>query len=292
MGRLPPWFRRPIPFGRFHQTSAILNEYRLNTVCQSALCPNRSECWSRKTATFMILGSRCTRRCGFCAIETARPEPVDAGEPERLAEAARALGLQYVVVTSVARDDLADEGAEQFCRSVEALKEKILDVEVEVLTPDFHAREELIERVCRAGPAVYNHNLETVRRLQRLVRPQAGYERSLKVIERVKQGFPQVQTKSGLMLGLGETGEEILEAARDLLQAGCEILTLGQYLPPSGNHLALVEYIPIEVFKRLADTIRQMGFAQVYAGPYVRSSYHAEEIWVSARGNPIHNVSF
>jgi len=233
----------------------------------------------------MILGSRCTRRCGFCAIETARPEPVDAGEPERLAEAARALGLQYVVVTSVARDDLADEGAEQFYRSVEALKQKILDVEVEVLTPDFHAREELIERVCRAGPAVYNHNLETVRRLQRLVRPQAGYERSLKVIERVKQAFPSIQTKSGLMLGLGETGEEILEAARDLRQAGCEILTLGQYLPPSGNHLALVEYIPIEVFKRLADTMRQMGFAQVYAGPYVRSSYHAEEIWVSARGN-------
>jgi len=285
MGRLPPWFRRSIPFGRFHQTSAILNEYRLNTVCESALCPNRSECWSRKTATFMILGSRCTRRCGFCAIETARPEPVDAGEPERLAEAARALGLQYVVVTSVARDDLADEGAEQFYRSVEALKQKILDVEVEVLTPDFHAREELIERVCRAGPAVYNHNLETVRRLQRLVRPQAGYERSLKVIERVKQAFPSIQTKSGLMLGLGETGEEILEAARDLRQAGCEILTLGQYLPPSGNHLALVEYIPIEVFKRLADTMRQMGFAQVYAGPYVRSSYHAEEIWVSARGN-------
>jgi len=278
MGRLPPWFRRSIPFGRFHQTSAILNEYRLNTVCESALCPNRSECWSRKTATFMILGSRCTRRCGFCAIETARPEPVDAGEPERLAEAARALGLQYVVVTSVARDDLADEGAEQFYRSVEALKQKILDVEVEVLTPDFHAREELIERVCRAGPAVYNHNLETVRRLQRLVRPQAGYERSLKVIERVKQAFPSIQTKSGLMLGLGETGEEILEAARDLRQAGCEILTLGQYLPPSGNHLALVEYIPIEVFKRLADTMRQMGFAQVYAGPYVRSSYHAEEL--------------
>lgn len=284
MGRLPPWFRRPIPFGRFHQTSAILNEYRLNTVCKSALCPNQSDCWSRKTATFMILGNRCTRRCGFCAIETARPEAVDLEEPKRVAEAAQALGLRYVVVTSVARDDLVDEGAEQFHLSVEALKQRIVDVEVEVLTPDFHAREELIDRVCQAGPAVYNHNLETVSRLQRLVRPQANYERSLKVIEHVRRTFPTIHTKSGLMLGLGETKEEVLETARDLHESGCKILTLGQYLPPSENHLALAEYIPIEVFERLADIIRQMGFREVYAGPYIRSSYHAREILVSARG--------
>ena len=285
MGRLPPWFRRPIPFGRFHQTSTILEEYRLNTVCESALCPNRSECWSQKTATFMILGNRCTRRCGFCAIKTALPEPIESEEPERVAEAARALGLQYVVVTSVARDDLMDEGAGQFARTIEALKQRIQDVEVEVLTPDFHARPELIDEVCQAGPAVYNHNLETVSRFQKQVRPQAGYRRSLKVIERVKQTFPQIRTKSGLMLGLGETQEEVLDCARDLCDAGCEILTLGQYLQPSEKHLPVVEYIPVEVFKALADTIRQMGLGEVYAGPYVRSSYHAAEIWVNVRGN-------
>lgn len=285
MGRLPPWFRRPIPIGRFHQTSTILEEYRLNTVCESALCPNRSECWSRKTATFMILGNRCTRRCGFCAIETARPEPVELDEPQRVAQAAEALGLEYVVVTSVARDDLTDEGAGHFTNTVKALKEKIVDVAVEVLTPDFHARPGLIDQVCGARPAVYNHNLETVSRLQKRVRPQAGYERSLKVIERVKKNFPQIKTKSGLMMGLGETKEEILESARDLADAGCEILTLGQYLQPSPERQPVVEYIPTEVFKELADTIRQMGFLEVYAGPYVRSSYHAAEVLVNARGN-------
>lgn len=285
MGRLPPWFRRPIPFGRFHETSTILDEFRLNTVCGSALCPNRSDCWSQKTATFMILGDRCTRRCGFCAIETARPEPVDAGEPERLAEAAQALGLQYVVVTSVARDDLADEGAGQFARSIEALKQRIKDVEIEVLTPDFHARSELIDQICETGPAVYNHNLETIARLQRSVRPQAAYERSLKVIQTVKCSWPSICTKSGLMLGLGEKEEEVLETVEDLLDSGCEILTLGQYLRPSEAHAKLVEFVPPEVFQRLADTIRQMGFREVYSGPHVRSSYHAAEVLINARSH-------
>jgi len=225
----------------------------------------------------MILGNRCTRRCGFCAIETARPDPLEEDEPERVAGAAQEMGLQYVVITSVARDDLEDEGAEQFYRCVTALKERIADVEVEVLTPDFHAREELIGRVLEAEPAVYNHNLETVARLERLVRPQAGYERSLKVIETVKRLSPSICTKSGLMLGLGEREEEVLHAARNLRDAGCEILTLGQYLPPSERHLKLVEFIAPEVFERLADSIRQMGFLEVYAGPYVRSSYHARE---------------
>lgn len=232
----------------------------------------------------MILGSRCTRRCGFCAIETARPDPLDPDEPRRVAEAARALGLRYVVVTSVARDDLADEGAGHFYFCVRALKHKIEGVEVEVLTPDFHAREELISRVCEADPVVYNHNLETVERLQRLVRPQAGYARSLRVIEKVRTRFPGIRTKSGLMLGLGEGEEEILQAARDLAEAGCQILTLGQYLPPSSRHLELAEYIPVEVFERLADTIRQMGFLEVYAGPSVRSSYHAAETYRSVQG--------
>ena len=284
MTRLPEWLRRSIPVETSGLTRNILEQYRLNTVCESALCPNRSECWSQRTATFMILGNRCTRRCGFCAIETGIGELVQEDEPERLAEAVRRLGLRYVVITSVARDDLRDEGAEQFYRCVRAVKERIQEVEVEVLTPDFHAQEELIARVCEAGPTVYNHNLETVARLQRLVRPQGRYERSLRVIEYVKGVFPLICAKSGLMLGLGEKEEEVVEAASDLRAAGCEILTLGQYLSPSGEHLKVVEFIPPEVFRRLADTIRQMGFREVYAGPYVRSSYHAEETFHLGKG--------
>ena len=225
----------------------------------------------------MILGNTCTRRCGFCAIETGRGEVVEADEPERVAQAAEELGLHYVVVTSVARDDLPDEGAEHFYQCVRALKRRIADVEVEVLTPDFHAREELIGRVCEAGPAVYNHNLETVARLQSEVRPQAKYDRSLKVIHAIKRSFPHILAKSGLMLGLGETEGEVLETTWDLRKAGCEILTLGQYLSPSQDHLHLVEFISPEVFQRLADKVRQMGYKEVYAGPYVRSSYHAAE---------------
>ncbi len=284
MGRLPAWFRRPIPAGSFHLTSSIVADHRLNTVCESAICPNRSECWSRKTATFMILGERCTRRCGFCAIETARPEPVDSGEPERVAEAAFEMGLQYVVVTSVARDDLQDEGAGHFFECVRAVKDRIEGVEVEVLTPDFHARPELIGRVCEAGPQVYNHNLETVERLQSRVRPQARYGRTLRVIEEVRSRFPGIRTKSGMMLGLGEAETEVLQAAQDLWDAGCQILTLGQYLAPSPTHLPVEEYMAPEVFNRLADTIRQMGFLEVYAGPTVRSSYHAAETFQNVQG--------
>lgn len=286
MGRFPEWLHRRLPLSLSRETSEILEKYRLNSVCESALCPNRSECWSHRTATFMILGNRCTRRCGFCAIETGRPDPLDPDEPERIAAAAEELGLQYVVVTSVARDDLADEGAEHFYRSIRALKARIPGVKVEVLTPDFHGRPELIGRVCEAGPSVYNHNLETVARLQRSVRPQAQYRRSLEVIEWVSGSFPGICTKSGLMLGLGEKEEEVLGASRDLREAGCEILTLGQYLSPSEEHLELVEFIPPEVFQRLADRVRQMGFREVYAGPYIRSSYHAEETFGhQVRGN-------
>ena len=282
MMRLPEWFRRELPRSSSHKTWSTLEKYQLNTVCESALCPNRSECYSRNTATFMILGKRCTRRCGFCAIETAKPGPLEFDEPERVADAAAELGLRYVVITSVARDDLADEGAEHFYRCVRAVKEKIPGVEMEVLTPDFHAREELIERVCEAEPSVYNHNLETVERLQKTVRPQAGYERSLKVLETVREVSPAICRKSGLMLGLGEKEEEVLEAAQDLFDSGCEVLTLGQYLPPSAAHLPVAEFIPPEVFLGLADRIRQMGFAEVYAGPYVRSSYHAAETFYQA----------
>lgn len=285
MGRFPQWLRREIPRGSSRITRQILDQYQLHTVCESALCPNRSECWSRKTATFMILGNRCTRRCGFCAIETGRPEAVESDEPERVAQAAERLGLQYVVVTSVARDDLADEGAGQFYQCVQALKNRIQGVEVEVLTPDFHGRKEWIDCVCEAGPTVYNHNLETVSRLQKKVRPQAQYERSLKVLRWVKRSFPSILTKSGMMLGLGEKEGEVLEAARDLREAGCEILTLGQYLSPGSAYLPVEEFISPEVFNDLADKIRQMGFRKVYAGPYVRSSYHADETFHIANQN-------
>ena len=279
MRRLPDWMRRELPVRSSLDTRGILRQNRLNTVCESALCPNRSECWSRRTATFMILGNTCTRRCGFCAIEAGRPGEAEREEPERVAEAAKALGLRYVVVTSVARDDLEDEGAGHFYRTVRALQENVPGVEIEVLTPDFHAREELIEKVCEAGPTVFNHNLETVARLQRRVRPQAGYDRSLRVLETVKERYPGIFRKSGLMLGLGEREEEVIEAARDLERAGCEILTLGQYLPPSEKHFPLSEYFSPEVFRRLADTLRPMGFKEVYAGPTVRSSYHAAETY-------------
>lgn len=284
MGRLPSWMRRSLASGPFHEISGILENQQLHTVCESALCPNRSECWSHKMAAFMILGNRCTRRCGFCAIETARPDARDPDEPERVAEAAHELGLRYVVVTSVARDDLGDEGAGHFHHTVKAIKDRIEDVEVEVLTPDFHARPGLIDFVCEAGPAVYNHNLETVERLQARIRPQARYGRSLSVLVRVRSKFPWIRTKSGLMLGLGEKEAEVLEAAQDLREAGCEILTLGQYLSPGAGHLAVEEYIHPEVFERLADTMRQMGFAEVSAGPSVRSSYHAKETFETVRG--------
>lgn len=277
MRKFPDWLKRRIPENSARPTWDVLEKYQLNTVCESALCPNRSECYSQRTATFMILGGRCTRRCGFCAIETGAGRLVEDDEPERVAAAAQELGLRYVVVTSVARDDLQDEGAGHFYRTVSAIRKAVSGVEVEVLTPDFHARGELIGKVCESGPAVYNHNLETVERLQRRVRPQAGYGRSLKVIETVSRYFPGIRPKSGLMLGLGETEEEVYRSARDLQEAGCEILTLGQYLPPTRDHIKLETFIAPDIFERMAGRIRQMGFKEVYAGPYVRSSYHAAE---------------
>ncbi len=281
--RLPGWFRRSVPVVSAEKTHDILAEYRLNTVCESALCPNRSECYSRKTATFMILGNVCTRRCGFCAIDSGRPQEVEADEPLRVAQAAKALGLEYVVVTSVARDEMPDEGAGHFAETIAALKREIAGVQVEVLTPDFHARPELIARVIEAGPAVYNHNLETVKRLQKKVRPQASYERSLKVLETVKALSHEVLAKSGMMLGLGETREEIFEAARDLRVAGCEILTLGQYLAPSSEHLAVEEFISPAAFQTIREDLMPLGFKEIFAGPYVRSSYHAGETFLNAK---------
>lgn len=275
--RLPPWFRRSLPEVSADLTHHVLAKYRLNTVCESAICPNRSECYAEDTATFMILGNSCTRRCGFCAVPTGKGEVLEKDEPRRVALAAKELGLKYVVVTSVARDDLADEGANHFAETIRAIYEEIPDAKVEVLTPDFHARKELIEIIVKAGPLVFNHNIETVRRFQKQMRPQAQYERSLEVLGLVKAADPKMLTKSGLMLGLGETDEEVFETCRHLLEAGCDILTLGQYLRPGLEYQPVIEYVSPEKFSWFSRELKSLGFGEVFAGPYVRSSYHAGE---------------
>ena len=280
--RLPDWLRRKLPDTSAIRTHETLAVNKLNTVCESALCPNRSECYARKTATFMILGDICTRSCGFCAIKTGRGLPVEFDEPERVARAAQDLGLKYVVVTSVARDDLEDEGAGHFAQTILALRKAIADVKIEVLTPDFHARVPLLKTVVMARPDVFNHNLESVKRLQKDIRPQARYDRSLEVLRKVKELDSTISTKSGIMLGLGETEAEVLQTARDLRTVGCDILTLGQYLPPSKDHLALVDYVEPDFFDHLASETKSMGFREVFAGPYVRSSYHAGEVFNAA----------
>lgn len=275
--RFPDWLRRSLPEDSSQKTRAILHKYKLNTVCRSAMCPNSHECFSKDTATFMILGGICTRHCGFCAVPTGQGEALRHDEPERVAFAAKELGLRYVVVTSVTRDDLADEGAEHYARTIQAVKREIPGSHVEVLTPDFHSREELVRRVVEAEPEVFDHNLETVERLQPTVRPQADYHRSLRTLEIAKRLAPRRVTKSGLMLGLGETVPEILDAGRHLLSVGASILTLGQYLQPNMQSLEVQEYVTPEKFEDLSRKLRAMGFEKVVAGAYVRSSYHARE---------------
>ncbi|MBI4394913.1 MAG: lipoyl synthase [Candidatus Omnitrophica bacterium] len=277
--RFPEWLRREIPAGSTLQTHEILADYKLNTVCESALCPNRFECFSRRTATFMILGDICTRRCGFCAIPVGKPNLVEEDEPERVAEAALKLGLHHVVVTSVARDDLEDEGAEAFRQTIAAIRRLLPDATIEVLTPDFHAKPSLIEHVCDARPNVFNHNLETVERLTKRVRPQAAYARSLQVLKHIKAYDPSIVTKSGLMLGLGERLEEASEALRDLRAVGCEIVTIGQYLKPKEGKLEVEEFVSPDIFAFFEEEGRKLGFKEVYSGPYVRSSYHAGETY-------------
>jgi len=275
---LPRWLKRPLPAaGGIGFTRDLIADLKLETICESGKCPNRTECWSRKTATFMVLGETCTRPCGFCAVKRGKPEDVAADEPDRLAEAAQRMGLRHVVITSVTRDDLPDGGADHFRRCILAVRERT-GATVEVLTPDFDADPSAIDVVLQARPEVFNHNLETVNRLQQFVRRKAQYEVSLKVLEHVKRTMPEIRTKSGLMLGLGETTEEILETLADLRQVGCDLITLGQYLQPSPRHLAVKRYLPPEEFDRLGELARRMGFVDVASGPFVRSSYHADEM--------------
>lgn len=277
--RLPEWLRRRLPTtASFAHTRALLEARRLHTVCESAQCPNHWECWSRGTATFMIGGDRCTRACRFCAVDTARPLPLEADEPQRVAEATRRLRLRHVVITAVARDDLPDGGAEHFRQTIEAVRALNPGIVIEVLTPDFNGRLEALDRVLAARPHLFNHNLETVRRLTPAVRHRATYERSLAVLAAAKQhGGPGLYTKSGLMLGLGETAAELEQALHDLRAVGCDLLTLGQYLQPTPRHLPVVEFVPPARFAELARRARALGFRHVASGPLVRSSYHADE---------------
>ena len=277
--RLPDWLRIRLPTSdSFSGTKKLLDGLRLHTVCESAKCPNHWECWSQGTATFMIAGDRCTRACGFCAVSTAKPLPLEEDEPARVAEAARRMRLKHVVITAVARDDLADGGADHFRSTIETVRAAMPGIVIEVLVPDFNNRDESLRSVLSANPAVFNHNLETVRRLTPDVRSRATYDRSLAVLAKVK-GWrgTSIYTKSGLMLGLGETEEELYQAMRDLRQAGCDILTLGQYLQPTRQHLPVVEFVSPDRFQTYGQRARDLGFVHVASGPLVRSSYHADE---------------
>ncbi|MDN5293670.1 MAG: lipoyl synthase [Eubacteriales bacterium] len=276
--KFPSWLKKRVPTGEeAERLRAMLHNLKLHTVCQEARCPNIGECFSRRTATFMILGDTCTRNCSFCAVKKGNPAPPDPTEPERVAEAVAALGLTHAVITSVTRDDLPDGGAGHFAAVIKALQRRCPQTTVEVLVPDFGGSREALRVVLAAGPHVLNHNLETVPRLYDRVRPLASYRRSLALLAAAKEEKPGVWTKTGLMLGLGETDTEVIEVMYDLREVGCDILTLGQYLPPTPQHYPLQEFVPPEVFACLREKALQLGFVHVEAGPFVRSSYKAAE---------------
>lgn len=274
--RVPPWLK--VKTGKASQTRAtrkLLHELGVHTVCEQAMCPNIGECYSSHTATFMILGDICTRDCGFCAVRHGRPAPPDPAEPERIAEAAVRLGLRFVVLTCVTRDDLPDGGAAQFVRTIAALRGRLPGVGIEVLTSDFGGQSGPLEEVLAAQPTVFNHNVETVERLQPLVRPQASYQRSLSVLRRAAQHEPPPVVKSGLMVGLGETRDEVATTLADLAQAGCSIVTIGQYLRPTQRNLPVARYLEPAEFEEYAAIGVAQGLRQVVSGPFVRSSYCA-----------------
>jgi lipoic acid synthetase len=274
--RLPPWLKVRFPAGeRYGQTRGLLRQHQLHTVCEEAHCPNIGECFNNGTATFMILGDVCTRACGFCAVTSGRPTGLDLLEPYRLARTVGLLGLDYVVITSVNRDDLPDGGAGIFAACIHSIRHRTPESRVEVLIPDFMGSWDALATVVEARPTVLNHNVESVPRLYRRVRPKARYERSLALLAKVKELDPSMPTKSGMMVGLGETFDEVLQVMADLRAGGCDILTVGQYLRPSEKHLPVERFYPPEEFEALAREGRRMGFRHVEAGPLVRSSYHA-----------------
>ncbi|MBY0523762.1 MAG: lipoyl synthase [Gemmataceae bacterium] len=276
--RLPTWLKRRLPRGNGNSfTHGLLRELRLETVCENARCPNRPECYARRTATFMILGNVCTRPCGFCSVPRGKPDELEDDEPARVAEAAARLGLRHVVITSVTRDDLPDGGADHFRRSVDAVRART-GAAVEVLTPDFLGDTQAIDTVLAARPDVYNHNMETVPRLYKKVRGRADYQRSLDLLAHVKRRASEMVTKSGLMLGIGETVDELFDVLADLRAVECDVLTLGQYLAPTLKHIPVARFLPPSEFDVLAVRARSLGFRQVASGPFVRSSYHADEM--------------
>ena len=274
----PDWIKVRLPSNPvFFSTKALVSDLRLHTVCESAQCPNRWECWSQGTATFMIAGDRCTRACGFCAVTTAKPFALEQDEPQRVAEAVMRMKLKHVVVTAVARDDVPDGGALHFARTIEAIRERDASVIIEVLVPDFNGKDDSLRVVLEAAPHIFNHNIETVERLTPVVRSRAKYKLSLEFLGRAKELSPDITTKSGIMLGLGEAETEVFQAMDDLREHGVEVLTMGQYLRPTPQHLPVVEYIRPEVFNLYGDIARNKGFTHVASGPLVRSSYHAAD---------------
>ncbi|MDP9171009.1 MAG: lipoyl synthase [Acidobacteriota bacterium] len=280
----PQWLRAPAPVGQnYRELKTLISDLKLHTVCESAACPNVGECWNQRTATFMILGNVCTRRCGFCAVQKGAPLAVDFDEPRRVAEAVGLMGLNYAVVTSVNRDDRKDGGAELFAMTIRAIRERVPGCKVEVLVPDFQGSHAAMEIVMEARPDVLNHNTETVPRLYRQVRLGARYERSLDMLAYAKELGGATPVKSGLMLGLGETPDEVLQVMRDLRRHNVDILTIGQYLRPSLKHLPIVRYVPPQEFDSFRDAGNAMGYAHVEAGPLVRSSYHANDSHAAAR---------
>jgi lipoic acid synthetase len=278
--RKPPWLKRRIQAGATYQeVHRIIQRSKLHTVCQEARCPNLGECFSQGMATFLILGDRCTRNCRFCAVAHGPVGPPDSDEPRRLAEAVRSMELRYVVVTSVTRDDLSDGGSGHFAQTISEIRGQVPAARIEVLVPDFQGSDSAIRTVVQARPDVFNHNLETVARLYPKVRPGADYRRSLRLLRRVRALSSAMPTKSGLMLGLGESPEELREALLDLLEAECRILTLGQYLQPSRDHLPVERFLPPEAFEQWREAALEMGFREVASGPFVRSSYRAGELY-------------
>ena len=276
----PSWLKKRLPTGpAYENVKNLIGKDRLHTVCQEARCPNIWECFSQRTATFLILGSRCPRDCRFCSVAQGPSGPPDPAEPERVAAAARQMDLKYIVITSVTRDDLPDGGASFFAQTIAEIRRQIPAALIEVLIPDFQGNANALQTVINARPDVLNHNIETVPRLYTLVRPQARYERSLHLLERVRSFNPKIPTKSGLMLGLGESSAEIRMTLKDLAAVGCRMLTLGQYLQPSKTHLPVKRFIPPEEFERWRQIALQIGFAEVASGPFVRSSYHAKELY-------------
>ncbi len=280
----PAWLKAPAPVGdNYRELKSLVQSLQLHTVCESAACPNIGDCWNRRTATFMILGNICTRRCGFCAVQKGAPQEVDYDEPRRVAEACAALGLKFAVITSVNRDDRKDGGAELFALTIRAIRETVPGCGVEVLVPDFQGSREAMQIVMDAAPDVLNHNTETVPRLYRQVRMGARYERSLEMLRYAKSLNPAIPTKSGVMVGLGETNQEVLDTMRDLRAHDVDIVTIGQYLRPTPQHLPLLRYVSLEEFAEFKRAGYQLGFRHVESGPLVRSSYHADEA-ISASG--------